>query len=399
MDIIQKLMKRTSVPLKVQREMVDERKTLNDTTVGKGARADIIEEQIRVKKTIAGVRYAQREALQAQKFDASLAHKGRDDTNNIIELDKAIERIKMNNKKLIEQKYQKLTNDLVTRHKKEVRRLERENEKREEDLKRERNANEENLENMKRHTAVIEQRLIKLQFRQKLVKTPVFTNNITSIFQLAINETSFYFRGPKHTLGEWHSPRDGVRDLSDSKHQATIMGQDRTCIVITQTGFINFSEYLSTTYAHLNGIHNEFTLDSARQIVLGCDGRYFIQGKEWTQFHLDDVIREDSRMKNCKEIDVCALGRSGAYVIQFSSGALIWDLKGQYYGLERRIEEDVEPGKKKFAALALSLTDQCFVALFKWPNAMKATSYSLRAPNAALKARWKHWAEQESDMT
>jgi hypothetical protein len=54
-------------------------------------------------------------------------------------------------------------------------------------------------------------------------------------------------------------------------------------------------------------------------------------------------------MKNCKEIDVCALGRSGAHVIPFSSGALIWDLNGQYYGLERRIEEDVEPGKKKFA--------------------------------------------------
>ncbi|KAH3904778.1 hypothetical protein HBI56_213040 [Parastagonospora nodorum] len=159
--------------------MVDERKTLNDTTAGKGARADIIEEQIRVKKTIAGVRYAQREALQAQNFDASLAHKGRDDTNNIIELDKAIERIKMNNEKLIEQKHEKLTNNLVTRHKKEVRRLQRENGKREEDLKRERKANEENLENMKRHTAVIEQGLTKLQFRQKLVKTPVFTNNIT----------------------------------------------------------------------------------------------------------------------------------------------------------------------------------------------------------------------------
>ncbi|KAH6427724.1 hypothetical protein HBI14_049470 [Parastagonospora nodorum] len=159
--------------------MVDEQKTLNDTTAGKGARADIIKELIRGKKTIAGVRNVQREALQAQKSDASLAHKGRDDTNNIVELDKAIERIKMNNEKLIEQKYQKLTNNLVTLHKKEVRRLQRENGKREEDLKRQRKANGENLENTKRHTSVIEQGLTKLQFRQKLDKTPVFTNNIT----------------------------------------------------------------------------------------------------------------------------------------------------------------------------------------------------------------------------
>jgi hypothetical protein len=104
MDITQKLMKRTSVPLKLQREMVDEQKTLNDTTARRGARADIIKEQIRVKKTIAGVRHTHREALQAQsiKFDASLAHKGRDDTNSITELETAIERIKMNNEKLIE---------------------------------------------------------------------------------------------------------------------------------------------------------------------------------------------------------------------------------------------------------------------------------------------------------
>ena len=56
-----------------------------------------------------------------------------------------------------------------------------------------------------------------------------------------------------------------------------------------------------------------------------------------------------SKMKNCEEVDVCALGRSGAYVIQFSSGVLLWDLEGQYIGLERRIEEAVGPGKKKFA--------------------------------------------------
>lgn len=83
--------------------------------------------------------------------------------------------------------------------------------------------------------------------------------------------------------------------------------------------------------------------------MLACDGRYFIQGKDWTQFFLDEVIRDDCRMKNCEEVDVCALGRSGAYVIQFSSGVLLWDLEGQYIGLERRIEEAVGPGKKKFA--------------------------------------------------
>jgi len=79
-----------------------------------------------------------------------------------------------------------LTNNLVTRHKKEVRRLQQENVKREEDLKRERETNEENLENMKRLTAVIEKRLSILERRQKLVKTAVFTNDITLITRSVI---------------------------------------------------------------------------------------------------------------------------------------------------------------------------------------------------------------------
>jgi hypothetical protein len=128
------------------------------------------------------------------------------------------------------------------------------------------------------------------------------------------------------------------------------MGQDRARIYVTSNGNTRFHYDFGLSYVRLTQKYDASDLNAARQIVLGCNGNYFIQGPDWTRYYLDQPILTATRMKeNHMMVDICALGRSGAYVVQLRTGAIFWDLKEQYAGLLRKIEEWVEPGRKRFA--------------------------------------------------
>lgn len=183
-------------------------------------------------------------------------------------------------------------------------------------------------------------------------------------FSLAICQTSFYFRGPKYTSGyvlcgivlltvnfrlqyvirRWESP---LFDRSHKKFQMMALGEGSTWITISEAGKATFSDNLSESYARLTQKYDARDLDSARQVVLGGDGHYFIQYANKARWLLPSGVSTEVDMDhNRRKVEVCALGISGAYVIQLSTGALFWDLKGHYTGLQHELEAVSESRKK-----------------------------------------------------
>jgi hypothetical protein len=118
-------------------------------------------------------------------------------------------------------------------------------------------------------------------------------------------------------------------------------GTGSTWISISEIGEAKCSHNLGDSYWELSERYDISDLNSAEQIVLGSDGYYFIQYADKTRWNMPPGVSSHVNMvRDGRKINLCALGMSGSYVIQLSTGALFWDLKGHYAGLSNRIEKN-----------------------------------------------------------
>jgi hypothetical protein len=130
------------------------------------------------------------------------------------------------------------------------------------------------------------------------------------------------------------------------------LGEGSTWITVSEAGKAKFSDHLSNSYLKLTQKYNESDLNFAQQIILGSDGYYFIQHTRKDRWYLPSGVSSEIDMKrNSRKVDVCAIGMAGTYVFQLSTGALFWNLKGRYAGLQKDIE-----GEGKRPKLIVSLT-------------------------------------------
>jgi hypothetical protein len=114
------------------------------------------------------------------------------------------------------------------------------------------------------------------------------------------------------------------------------LGENESWIVISNDGKVTWSNldhnYPGFTTTWNNGIAK---YGYVSQIVLGSNGYYFIKGKKSGEWVLDNTMSAHVNMRgNYWGVEVCALGRCGAYIVQLKNGASFWNLKGCYGGLQ-----------------------------------------------------------------
>ncbi|KAF2807132.1 uncharacterized protein BDZ99DRAFT_522764 [Mytilinidion resinicola] len=158
------------------------------------------------------------------------------------------------------------------------------------------------------------------------------------------------------------------------------LGEQDTWMTVAD-GKAAWSGNISAVYPAFTSAWNNWNnngIGYVTQIVLGTNGNYFIKGLHTTSSRLNQDIIDYVKPGNLHAVEVCALGRSGAYVMQLP-GRKVWDLKGHYGSLHQNLERG---GRIRIAAL--SLTHDHFVVVYEDGSAY------IKAPEVQM-ASWKEW--------
>jgi hypothetical protein len=132
------------------------------------------------------------------------------------------------------------------------------------------------------------------------------------------------------------------------------------------TGAVRWSDNIGTIYPTLPSNYYSRDLGGVRQIVLGHNGNYFIRGNTCNLWCFDPAIADAVNVaQNESSMEVVALGKSGAYIIQLSNGTLFCDLKGHYNDLEANFMRAVSLHGKR-----LKVSNATAPNLFKHANGL-----------------------------
>jgi hypothetical protein len=146
---------------------------------------------------------------------------------------------------------------------------------------------------------------------------------------------------------------------------------------------ITWSTNMEEEYPHLqthykSEVHNFGRIE---QVVLGNNMQYFIGGSLYNIYSLLIGVRDTIDMIPNPFVEICALGKSGAYVIQLSNSTIFWDLKGHYEGLRTVFEEYMKVGFKRIkvnnchSTLCVSLELTIWMTQFAALNVTQEDTY------------------------
>lgn len=126
------------------------------------------------------------------------------------------------------------------------------------------------------------------------------------------------------------------------------LGENECWMTVTNAGKVDWSN-MEQNYPGFTTTWNKGSskYGYVSQIVLGSNGNYFIKGQKTGEWMLDNTISTHVNMRgNYWDVEVCALGRCGAYIVQLKTGASFWNLKGCYGGLQDWITTKSKTEKK-----------------------------------------------------
>jgi DNA repair exonuclease SbcCD ATPase subunit len=145
LELIRKLLKDT-ITLDLQQQMVNEQKTLDETSAGKEVQAEITKEREKFQKSLAEAKQQMAEALQARDEETAQAMEELqiEYKERMRKLESASNKLKVTMKRLHKKRSDKISRleKKEDRHRKRVRRIERKGEKRTSELVREKAAAE-----------------------------------------------------------------------------------------------------------------------------------------------------------------------------------------------------------------------------------------------------------------
>ena len=111
---------------------------------------------------------------------------------------------------------------------------------------------------------------------------------------------------------------------------------------IASTGKVDWSDNIESNYTGFTKTWNnrKSATGYVSQVILGCDGEYFINGTGWWYWRLNDYMKKKIDIRNnCSNIDVLAFGQNGSYIVQLKSGRAFWKVSSSYNGLHEWISK------------------------------------------------------------
>lgn len=122
---------------------------------------------------------------------------------------------------------------------------------------------------------------------------------------------------------QWHeTSKNELASLVRNRSQIMTFGKGYSWVSIEDSSeLVKWSDNLEAHYPDLHTTLITKSFGTIRVLALGLNGHCLLGGSTWNWWNLSLSMREHVDIKgNCANIDLCALGRNGAYIVLLSSG-------------------------------------------------------------------------------
>lgn len=328
MGLLKKFVGKNRVIMSIQKEMVNDHKTLDQTQAGMELEGELQKERDKFKRELAEVQETMKEAIRAQdQKSAELLRRHEADMQQKIDLViKEREQLKVSMEKMHADKFAEFEKKYETQRAELL-----EKEERIEKLER--------LQHSERET---KNKATKQTVPTHHAKPAPGTDRLGEPVSLTISGSSYSFIGPRWVYGK---PPPGFEiPKTWCESQRRIFGVDYSWYCHRHVdGACNteWSDNLKVLYPDLGRWLNKSKKRSSgclAHLSLGNNGYFFVRAMNGDyEYSLPKPITD--RVRNMADVERCWLGIGDACVIQEAGNKWWWNLLGNYGLLEERIKE------------------------------------------------------------